>query len=187
MKTWRAGLVAAVVVVLLGAAFVYSGIFNVAADEPHWSVTRRLLETTRERSIALRAREVGAPPSLEDPELVAMGAEEYGEMCTGCHLAPGMKDSEIRAGLYPKPPNLVEHGKDRTPAQDFWIVKHGLKMTGMPAWGATHDDRTIWSMVAFLQKLPQLSSAQYRELIAQARASRHEHKHDDDEPPHPHE
>jgi len=87
-------------------------------------------------------------------------------MCTGCHLAPGMADSEIRPGLYPQPPNLAREKVDARKA--FWVIKHGIKMSAMPAWGLSHDDPTIWSMVAFLQKLPMLSPAQYRDIVAKA-------------------
>jgi hypothetical protein len=115
---------------MAGLGFVYSGTFNVAADEPHWGLTHRLIEAMRERSIAARAGGMELPP-LDDPALVIMGAGHYAEMCTGCHLAPGMKETEIRAGLYPQPPNLIEHGAHRSAAESFWI-KHGLKMTVCP-------------------------------------------------------
>ncbi len=84
-------------------------------------------------------------------------------MCTGCHLAPGVGDNEMRQGLYPQPPNLSQP-RDRSPAQLFWIIKHGLKMTGMPAWGVTHDDEAIWGLVAFLQQLPTMDAAAYAAL-----------------------
>jgi mono/diheme cytochrome c family protein len=77
-----------------------------------------------------------------------------------------MRDSEIRAGLYPQPPNLSQQPVD--PREAFWVIKHGIKMSGMPAWGATHDDPTIWSMVAFLQKLPGMTPAQYKDMVAKA-------------------
>ena len=105
-------------------------------------------------------------------------------MCTGCHLAPGMRDTEMRVGLYPKPPNLSEHGVHRKPAEAFWVIKHGLKMTGMPAWGATHDDQRIWSLVAFLQKLPELSASQYKEMVAEEGGSGHTHDHEESSPSH---
>jgi ketosteroid isomerase-like protein len=95
-------------------------------------------------------------------------------MCTGCHLAPGMKDTEMRTGLYPKPPNLSGKGAHRSAAQQFWIIKHGLKMTAMPAWGLTHEDERLWSMVAFLQKLPELSAAEYQEMIESGEGHHHE-------------
>jgi mono/diheme cytochrome c family protein len=87
-------------------------------------------------------------------------------MCTGCHLAPGMAESEIRPGLYPQPPNLSQVRID--PRAAFWTIKHGIKMSAMPAWGGSHDDATIWSMVAFLQKLPGLTPAQYKAIVAKA-------------------
>ncbi|MGB8328239.1 MAG: c-type cytochrome [Steroidobacteraceae bacterium] len=151
----------------LGFALLLSGVFNVAADNPHWGVTRWLLETARDRSIAVRVGGIAVPP-LDDSGLIAMGAEHYAEMCTGCHLAPGIEESELRRGLYPQPPNLIEHGRDDPPQKAFWIIKHGFKMTGMPAWGATHDDRSIWAMVAFLRRLPDLSPEAYRALVAKS-------------------
>jgi mono/diheme cytochrome c family protein len=159
--------VAALVVASLigvGLGFIFSGVLNVAADDPHWAATQWLLEAARDRSIAARAGGIAVPP-LDDPKLIAVGAEHYSEMCTKCHLAPGIKGSELRRGLYPRPPNLVEHGSDHGPQETFWIIKHGLKMTGMPAWGATHDDHDIWAIVAFLHKLPELSPEAYRAIV----------------------
>lgn len=164
-------------VLLLGVGFVYSGAFNVAADAPHWQITARLLDKARERSIARNAENI-IVPNLDDNGLIAIGADHYAEMCTGCHLAPGMHDNEMRKGLYPHPPNLVESGAQRDPAQKFWIIKHGLKMTAMPAWGLTHDDRSIWGMVAFLRKLPTMSPESYRALTGQSEAE-HSHHHGD--------
>jgi mono/diheme cytochrome c family protein len=155
--------------------FAYSGVFSAAADDPHWPFTARLMETTRDRSVAVHARDVPAAPALDDASLIAMGAEHYSEMCTDCHLAPGKPETEIRAGLYPKPPELAKPGPQRTPEQAFWIIKHGLKMTGMPAWGATHDDRSIWAMVAFVQKLPELSPTEYEALVAEGQGEEHSH------------
>ncbi len=149
-----------------GFGFIYSGIYSVAADNPHWAVTQWLVDVTRERSIAVRSDGVAAP-AMDDAKLIAMGAEHYAEMCTGCHLAPGVEESELRRGLYPLPPNLIEHGRDHSPQETFWIIKHGFKMTGMPAWGTTHDDRSIWAMVAFLRKLPELSPEAYRAITAE--------------------
>jgi mono/diheme cytochrome c family protein len=176
MKALRLTLIISVALLVLAAAFVYSGMFSVAADEPHWAMTERLLNTLRERSIAVRADEVTAPPSLDDPKLIANGAAHYSEMCKGCHLAPGGQDTEIRAGLYPKPPKLAEIGIRESPGKTFWAIKHGIKMTGMPAWGTTHDDEAVWSLVAFVKQLPAMSPEKYAELTA---GSETEHSHED--------
>jgi mono/diheme cytochrome c family protein len=80
-------------------------------------------------------------------------------MCTGCHLAPGMAENEMRPGMDPRPPKLAER-REIDAREDFWIIKHGIKMTAMPAWGSTHNDAQIWAMVAFLQKMPGMSAEQ---------------------------
>jgi mono/diheme cytochrome c family protein len=168
------------IVALVIAAFAYAGYYDVAADDAHWGVTQSFVDTARERSIARQSRNVGTPPALDDPALLAMGAEHYDEMCVGCHLAPGRGENEMRPGLNPRPPKLAEAGERRTPEQDFWIIKHGFKMTAMPAWGATHDDRSIWATAAFVQKLPGMSRPDYDALVAKGRAADHSHEESDD-------
>ena len=163
---YRTSLVAGMVVLaLLAYAGAWSGYYNIAADSPHEPITYRFLTMVRERSIQRHARDIRVP-SLDDPGLVLKGAGQYAAMCTGCHLAPGLRDSELRAGLYPQPPVLAQQAVD--PREAFWVIKHGIKMSGMPAWGATHDDPTIWSIVAFVQKLPGMTPAQYKEIVAKA-------------------
>ena len=150
---------------LAGVAVVYSGALDVAADVPHSRPVLALMNATRDRSVEVRSRGIQVP-DLEDPQLVLKGAGQYAAMCTSCHLAPGMGNSEIRPGLYPRPQNL---SKVRVPPREaFWIIKHGLKMSAMPAWGVSHDDGTLWSMVAFLEKLPDMTPAQYRAIVAKA-------------------
>lgn len=143
---------------------VYRGIYDVAANVPHNEWTYSLLQTIRDRSIAVRAAELVVPTDLSDAKRVVSGAGQYAEMCSVCHLAPGMRRTEIARGLYPRAPEL-RRGSRATPAEDFWVVKNGIKMTGMPAWGVTHDDEILWDVVAFLRKLPQLSADQYRALV----------------------
>ena len=162
-------------VVALGV-WLWSGSYDIGADAPHWGATAKVIGVLRERSIETRAAGIKVPP-LNDAALIAEGAEHYAGMCTECHLAPGMTDSETRAGLYPRPPNLSRFAPD--PAAAFWIIKHGIKMSGMPAWGKTHDDQKIWAMVAFLQQQPTMSVAQYRALTANAHDEDDEHSHAD--------
>ncbi len=170
-----------IVLVLAGGAavggIIWSGTFNVAADEPHSRAVYRLLEIARERSVAVRAASIEVP-ALADEELIRKGAGNYAAMCEGCHLRPGLAESELRRGLYPQPPALAAR-EPGNPARDFWVIKHGLKATGMPAWGLSMDDRTIWGMVAFLQSLPGQSAADYQAAVAAS--SGHSHGGMDDE------
>jgi mono/diheme cytochrome c family protein len=169
---------------LLGAIlFVYSGVYNMGADAPHWRPVFALLELFRDRSIAAHARGTKIP-TLETPELIAEGAEHYAAMCSSCHLAPGTGNSEIRAGLYPQPPNLSLPAHI-DPAEAFWIIKHGIKMTAMPAWGTSHDDNAIWALVAFVEMLPTLSEAQYVTITGGVHPHANHHHGDTREGGHP--
>lgn len=182
-------LIAIAVLIVAGLGYVYGGVFNVAADVPHWGITSGLLETMRERSIAVRAGDIDVPP-LEDAAMIRRGAGNYDSMCVGCHLAPGMNDTEMSQGLYPAPPNLARTNSDE-PARAFWIIKHGIKATGMPAWGKSMEDRYIWDMVAFLQKLPTLSKEAYQAEVAASEGHSHgggetsedHHSHDEADMP----
>ncbi len=159
-----------VVVALVGSGiFVYSGIYNIAADDHHSKPVFAALQLLRNRSIEVRSDNIKVP-NLEDPKLILKGAGQYAAMCTGCHLAPSMESSELRIGMYPKPPNLSEIYVK--PKVAFWTIKHGVKMSGMPAWGMVpgHDDEIIWSMVAFLQKLPGMTPSEYQTMVDKAPA-----------------
>ena len=159
------------VAIVLGAvafgmlAFAWSGRYDFGADAPHWQVTFKALQWARDRSIRARSADI-IVPNLDDQKLVLEGAGHYAGMCTGCHLAPGMTDSEIRPGLYPQPPNLSAVRVD--PRDAFWVIKHGIKMSAMPDWGGSHDDDTIWAMVAFVEKLPDMTPQQYKDIVAKA-------------------
>lgn len=160
--------------VAAGAVVVHSGgLLNFAADEPHPSAIEGLIASARERFIADRSEGLQVP-DLEDAELISAGRAHYVPMCAGCHLGPGTEDTEIRRGLYPQPPNLAQpaqhagshdHGDmAKSARRQFWIIKHGIKMTAMPAWGTTHSDDEIWGLVAFLQRLPEMSPEEYARL-----------------------
>src|SRR3954447_20873490 len=158
-----------VLLVLAGFAgiFLYAGIYNVGADTPHSGFVYSGLNELRDRSVAAYSRNIVPPSDLSSPKRIAAGAGLYQEMCTSCHLGPGMEKTEISQGLYPHAPPLARV-TDLTPAQQFWIIKHGLKFSAMPAWGKTHNDELIWDMVAFLQQLPKLSPEQYEAVVASA-------------------
>lgn len=163
------GFVAGALLLLLAgvAVAIYSGFYNIAADVPHTQTVYWLFETVRDRSIAVQAQEIAVPNDLNDPNRIPRGAGQYAGMCSGCHLAPGMKRTEISRGLYPRAPELRRR-TDLTPAEQFWIVKHGVKMTGMPAWGVTHNDELLWDVVAFVDRLPELTPEQYETLVKNA-------------------
>lgn len=162
-----------VVVGAFAAIFIYMGVYNIGADAPHWKWVYNTLDTLRERSIASYSKDIKPPADLNDPKRIAAGAGLYNEMCTGCHLGPGLEKSEMSQGLYPQAPELAR-GDDLSPAEQFWTIKHGVKLSAMPAWGKTHDDQLIWDMVAFIRQLPKMSAEQYKATVASAPADHDE-------------
>jgi mono/diheme cytochrome c family protein len=148
---------------LIGSAlFVGSGIYNIGADDHHTKIVLAIIEQLRERSIAARARAID-PPNLDDPTRIGAGAEHYAALCVGCHLAPGVTKSDIRTGLYPHPPNLAQEDT-RDAQRAFWTIKHGIKMSAMPAWGKTLNDAEIWDVVAFVRQMPAITPETYQQL-----------------------
>jgi len=149
------------------AGFVYSGVYNVGADMPHGHLIGRLLSTTSRASVQRRATDIDVP-ELSDDSLRLAGANDFKAMCAGCHGAPGQEPHAIGRGLNPAPPDLAVSAARMTPAELFWVTKHGIRMTGMPAWGATHDDDALWPVVAFMTALPQLDVDGYTTLLENA-------------------
>jgi len=169
------------VLFLIATATAWSGFYNIAADAPHWAVTEQFLKMLRIRSVGVHADGISVP-DLDDAALIRSAAGNYDAMCATCHLKPGKADSELHRGLYPAPPDLAQHGI-RDPARAFWIIKHGIKMSAMPAWGRSMEDQYIWGLVAFVRKLPQLTAEQYHDEVAASGGHHHgggEDHHDDD-------
>jgi mono/diheme cytochrome c family protein len=155
------------------AGVAWSGLYDVGADTAHSRPVFALLETVRERSIAVRAARLTAPADLADAERVRHGAGNYEHMCESCHGAPGGRgDQELIRGLYPAPPDLTRETVD--PRMAFWTIKHGIKGSGMAAWGKGMDDKSMWNLVAFLQQLPRLDAAGYDALVAASGGHSHE-------------
>ncbi len=153
-------------VVLAMTGFIYSGTYYVGADEPHWSTTVWLLNKARDQSIRARAWGIAVPPGLDEPDRIVAGVLHYSNHCAVCHGAPGVGRDDLADGLYPRPPNLAVAARAYTPGELFWIVKHGIKMTGMPSWG-DHSDDQLWATVAFIRKLPGMTAEDYGKLVQQ--------------------
>lgn len=170
MKTVIVTLLSSAAVAALGAAAViYSGVFSVAATEPHWPVTYWIMEKARMRSIQANASGLVAPTGYDEPAKVVGAVGHFSEHCAVCHGGPGVKRGDIAEGMYPQPPNLVTAANRYTPGELFWILKNGIKMSAMPSM-ASDGDEMLWSTVAFLQKLPGMSDEDYNDLWMQSQA-----------------
>ena len=161
--------------------FIWFGVYNIAATEKHWPLTTELLEVVRERSVQVRSEDIAIPEDIS-PERLAKGAEDYAAMCAQCHLAPGYSPTEIHRGLYPQPP--VFHNpkhQAHNKAANFWVIKNGIKLTGMPSWGSAHSDDEIWGLVAFIGQLPDMTADQYQQLTkSSGKVSGAQHNQSDD-------
>ncbi len=153
------------------AVWAWSGIYNVSAAVPHYGLTEWLLEETRERSILRHSRGVTVP-QVGQEQVLRDGFSHYHEMCRVCHGAPGYRETDIARGLNPSPPELggSELQAELTDPMLFWIVKNGIKMTGMPNFGESHKAEEIAAIVAFVRMLPKLDAARYRELVSRSGA-----------------
>jgi Cytochrome C oxidase, cbb3-type, subunit III len=159
----------AIIVAVAAAVFFFGGFYNVAATQPDLGIVAWALEHVRDASINRHA--VDRPPvSMEDPATIQAGARAYASRgCTSCHGGPGVMWAKFSEGMRPDPPDLKEEAKDLTPAQVFWIVRNGINMTGMPGFGLVEaPDQEIWTIAAFVKKLPDVSEADYKAWTAEA-------------------
>jgi mono/diheme cytochrome c family protein len=153
----------AIVVAVAAAAYFFGGFYSVAGtvEDPalvHWALVK-----VRTASISRHATD--APPiPLDDPANIQAGARAFAARgCTNCHGGPGVEWAKFSEGLRPDPPDLKEIVNDRKPPELFWVIKNGINMTGMPSFGKVEmPDREIWTVVAFLKKLPSVSEADFK-------------------------
>jgi mono/diheme cytochrome c family protein len=156
----------AIIVGIAALVFFFGGFFNVAATNPEPAPVSWALVKVRMASVDRHATD--QPPSGYDtPEKVQAGAKAYAARgCTNCHGAPGVEWQKFSEGLRPDPPDLKEIVPQREPRQLFFVVKNGINMTGMPSFGATGmDDAEVWSVVAFLKKLPDVKEDDYKKWV----------------------
>lgn len=174
MRNFLLGALFTVLLLAAGGGVIgYLGAVDVAADSPHSAPVHAAIEYVRDRAIDRQARNIVPPVDLSDNERVRRGAGNYAAMCANCHLSPGVRNSEIRKGLYPVAPNLADAtqagGTDDpalASARRFWVTKHGIKASGMAAWGqGGMRDEAIWDLVAFLERLPSLTPGQYKSWV----------------------
>lgn len=143
--------------------YVVTGSYNVSTTNRDSGFINWWMQTGASRSIKRHSSGIKAPP-LDNPARVQEGFKHFHEMCVQCHGAPGKQPDEIAKGIWPQAPDYSMLASGWTPAQLFWITKNGIKFTAMPGWGATHSDDKIWDIVAFLQKVSNMSPADYHQM-----------------------
>ena len=158
------------VLLALGILFVYSGIYNVAATKGHARPLEQVLRLTMMRSVVAHAREIHPPATFDplDHALVETGAGHYEAMCRTCHGAPGKKPDPWQ--LYPPPPDLADALRVTgwSDPEVYWIIKNGIKDTGMSAFGSSAADDEIWALTAFVRQLKTITPEQYFTMTKRA-------------------
>jgi mono/diheme cytochrome c family protein len=151
----------AVVAVVGGLAFIYSGIYDVSATTPDSALVAWVVHKVSDTSVAGRLGANHPPAGYDRPEMTAAGGKLFSENCAVCHGGPGLEQTAIAKGLNPTPPVLFRAGRKPDPAENFQFIKYGIKMTAMPGFGPSYSDEQIWSLVAFLNGLPGISASDY--------------------------
>jgi len=162
--------------VTIGLLVVFTGTFNVSAKWKNPALLEWLLIETRESSIKKRAKDIQENGNITGSQAqIENGFRSYREMCAACHSTPGQEKSPLAMGLNPSPPDLSKEREHAMSSSElFWVIKNGIRMTGMPAWGPTHNDKEMWDIVAFLKILPEMSAPDYNMLNNTVSAG-HEH------------
>jgi hypothetical protein len=153
----------AVIVGLVAAVYFFGGFYSVAATQADPPPVTWALVKVRQASIKRHATD-RPPATLGDAATVQAGARAFlARGCTNCHGGPGVEWLKFSEGMQPGPPDLKEIVNEREPSELFWVIKHGINMTGMPSFGAIEvPDPEIWSIVGFLKKLPTVSEADFK-------------------------
>ena len=160
----RKGLIIAVLVVVATFYFFLER-YDVSAMKPHPKIVNMVFHGIAERSIKRNSAGLTVPYDINDKDIYVKGFKEYEHMCVQCHGAPGVEPSPTGKGLFPRPPKFPSEGFNEYSLKDiFWVTKNGIQMTGMPAYGPTHEDETIWAVAIFLDKSRNLSEAEYKKL-----------------------
>jgi len=157
----------AIIIGVGAAVFFFGGFYSVAGNAEDPAIVRWALIKIRTASIVRYAQDQ-PPASISDPASVQAGAKAFAAQgCANCHGAPGVTWAKYSEGLHPDPPDLKEVVDQISPSQLFWVIKNGINMTGMPSFAlAGAKDDEIWSIVAFLKKLPGVSEADYKAWTA---------------------
>jgi mono/diheme cytochrome c family protein len=147
-----------VIALMIGVGVFKLGLMPVNADVPPSGLETRFIPMAVHASVANHAEEQPNPVAPTDENLIA-GGEVYAELCARCHGIPGRGPSVLGVSFYPPAPQFSVQPPAYTEGELFWIVKHGIRNTGMPAWGRLLTDQDIWQVVALLRRLNSLPSA----------------------------
>ncbi|QJD99568.1 cytochrome c [Massilia forsythiae] len=148
-----------------GLVVLRAGWYDISATTQHWQPVYTLLEQGMHYSVRRYARDV-AEPDLRQPQQILRGAALYRDNCAQCHGGPGFAQAQHGMSMQPVPGPLVDASSRWRARELYWITRHGIKMSGMPAWDLHLSEAETWAVVAFVAAMPTLDARQYRALTA---------------------
>jgi mono/diheme cytochrome c family protein len=159
MKSFFLGVVVTLLVLIVGGYFYATkGYVDIAADSAPSSIERHLAMSAMDAATERRAPAQQNPVPATDGNLVA-GAKLYVEHCAGCHGLPSNPESKFSRAFNPPTPGFFKRAPDMPDNQNFYITQHGIRWTGMPAWGRVLTDEEMWKIVTFMSKIEKLPPA----------------------------
>ncbi len=161
--TWTRVLLGLALLATVGMTVAWLGIINIGASTGHWAITDKFLHWTMRNAVRTQSALTVAEPA-SDPSGLVSAAGHYAATCAFCHGAPGEPLPPMMQSATPPAPSLLETAHEWNDRQLFWIVKHGVKFTAMPAWTSMERDDEVRRMVALVRRLPEMSPADYRSL-----------------------
>ncbi len=163
-------------------AFAYSGAANVAASQDYLPGAKWFFDTVSSNSIRAHAEgavergEIAEPAEVTDG-MLRKGASEYQTMCVPCHGAPGGSRGEFGRGMKPEPPDLAHTAREMELREVYWVLHHGIRHTGMPAFGGSHSKEDLWAIATFVERFDDMTPAQYEQWIKESAAESRPHSH----------
>jgi mono/diheme cytochrome c family protein len=174
MRNFVSGILFTWIVLCAGGYWIFEkGYVNFAADQRPSDVESKLARSARDASADRRAP-VRENPIAPTEKNLAVGAKIYLDHCAGCHGVPSNPESAFSWSFYPPVPGFFKGTPDLSEKQNFYAIQHGVRWTGMPAWGGTLPETQIWQVVTFLnniQKLPPAAQNVFGSESATAPAS----------------
>ena len=156
--------VVAICVAVAGAIYFFGGFYNVAAVGGGNAAVEWAVRSVREVSVDNHADAPPQPDWFGQPEAVQAGAKMFVKGgCIDCHGGPGVKPEKFAEGMDPNPPDLGDVGEEDAPGTIFWVVKNGIRMTGMPGFGIHAKDEEIWRLVSFVKAMKDVSPEQMKQ------------------------
>ena len=161
--TWPRVILGVAVLATLGLTVAWLGLINIGASSGHWAITDKFLHWTMRNAVRTQSALTVEEPA-SDPTGLVSAAGHYAAACAFCHGEPGGRLPPVMQAATPPVPDLARTVGSWNDRQLFWIIKHGVKFTAMPAWPAQSRDDEVRRMVAFVRRLPAMSEARYRAL-----------------------